>query len=119
MTGSTESRLKRACNGTRRPSSIEANYPGDFRAFPGTSLHHRPVISLIKQLTFLMKSLPRVRSRLFSLALIYHVAGCFERSAVDFEVAWYHGRAGRRSQRASGAWDRQSKSCPAVRWFPS
>lgn len=48
----------------------ETNYPGDLRTFPGTSLHNKPVVSLIKHPTFLMKSLPRVRSRWFALALV-------------------------------------------------
>src|SRR6202035_4811278 len=38
--------------------------------FPNTSLHHKPVISLVKHPIFLMKSLPRVRSRWFALALV-------------------------------------------------
>ena len=51
-------------------AAAETNYPRDFRACPDTSLHRRPVISLIKHLTFLMKFLARVRSRLFALALV-------------------------------------------------
>ena len=49
---------------------MKANYPGDLRTFPNTSLHHKPVISLVKHPIFLMKSLPRVRSRWFALALV-------------------------------------------------